>query len=223
MSGFIIKLIAIFTMLVDHLGYVIPGSSSWFNYIGRLSFPLFAFLLTEGYLHTKSKKNYFIRLASFAVISQLPFSLFHGIINDTFVLNIFFTLLLGFIAIWGYEHLTNKWIGVLFAVCFANVGILLHVDYSFWGVLIIFLFWIFKKKPLYLALSFIGITALKYFPSYLQTFSFPILLLFLGTCASLLIIFSYNGKKGINTKYLLYGIYPIHLFFLYIIHILNNF
>ena len=95
MSSFVLKIIAVITMFIDHLGYTIFGKFSYLNYIGRISFPVFAFQISEGYIHTKNLKKYFLRLFLFAVISQIPFMLFHSIISDTFYLNIFFTLLLG--------------------------------------------------------------------------------------------------------------------------------
>ena len=78
MSSFVLKLIAIVTMTLDHIGYMVFGKLSFFNCIGRLAFPIFAFQISEGYLHTKSKKNYLFRLLFFAFASQLPFSFFHS-------------------------------------------------------------------------------------------------------------------------------------------------
>ena len=92
MSSFVLKIIAIITMFIDHLGYAIFGKFSCFNYIGRLSFPIFAFQISEGYIHTKNLKKYFLRLFLFALVSQIPFMLFHSIISRDFSLNIFFTL-----------------------------------------------------------------------------------------------------------------------------------
>ena len=74
MSSFALKLIAIISMLFDHAGYAIYGKLSWCNFIGRLAFPIFAFQITEGYIHTKNLKNYFFRLGIFALISQIPFT-----------------------------------------------------------------------------------------------------------------------------------------------------
>jgi hypothetical protein len=99
MTSFVLKIIAMITMFCDHLGYAIFSKFSAFNYIGRISFPLFAFGISEGYAHTKSKKNYCIRLLMFAIISQVPFNLFCSIFRTGFMLNIFFTLLIGLIAI----------------------------------------------------------------------------------------------------------------------------
>ncbi|MCI8482576.1 MAG: hypothetical protein HFJ27_06000 [Clostridia bacterium] len=99
MSNFILKIIAMITMFCDHLGYALYSRFSSFNYIGRLAFPIFAFGISEGYAHTKSKKNYCLRLLMFGIISQVPFMLFTSMFEIGFSLNIFFTLLIGLIAI----------------------------------------------------------------------------------------------------------------------------
>lgn len=99
MSSFVLKMIAIVTMFCDHLGYALFNHFSYFNYIGRLAFPLFAFGISEGYSHTRSKKNYCMRLLMFGIISQVPFMWFTSIFRNEFALNIFFTLLIGLIAI----------------------------------------------------------------------------------------------------------------------------
>lgn len=117
MSNFVLKIIAIISMFCDHLGYAIYGKFSYFNYIGRIAFPIFAFGISEGYKHTKSRKNYLMRLFILALVSQTPFMLFSSIFRTNFLLNIFFTLFLGLIAIIGYEHCTNKAIGLLLVVC----------------------------------------------------------------------------------------------------------
>ena len=94
MSSFVLKIIAVVTMFIDHIGYAIFGKFSFFNYIGRISFPIFAFQISEGYAHTRDLKKYFLRLFVFAIISQVPFMLFHKMLSNDFTLNIFFTLLL---------------------------------------------------------------------------------------------------------------------------------
>ena len=89
MSSFVLKIIACFTMFIDHVGYLIfNGDSSWFNYVGRLAFPIFAFQISEGYIHTHDVKKYLLRLILFAFISQIPFLLFHSITSLCLYYNI---------------------------------------------------------------------------------------------------------------------------------------
>ena len=76
MTSFVLKIIAIITMFIDHLGYAVFNRFSPLNFIGRISFPIFAFQISEGYIHTKNVKKYLARLFIFSLISQIPFYLF---------------------------------------------------------------------------------------------------------------------------------------------------
>ena len=101
LSNFDLKLIAIITMTIDHIGIIF--GTPFYNFlraIGRLSFPIFAFLLTEGYVHTKSFSKYFLRLLILAIISEVVYD--YVFFNSFFYLdsnNIFFTLTLGLLTI----------------------------------------------------------------------------------------------------------------------------
>ena len=75
MSLFILKIIGIITMFLDHYHYIVGGSEI-LNIVGRIAFPIFAFTLSEGYTHTRNLKKYLLRLFIFAVGIQLPSSLF---------------------------------------------------------------------------------------------------------------------------------------------------
>ena len=130
MSSFVLKIIAIITMFIDHLGYAIFGKFSYFNYIGRLSFPIFAFQISEGYIHTKNLKKYFLRLFLFALVSQIPFMLFHSIISSDFSLNIFFTLFLGLLSIYIYDECKYKFLGIIASVLLALIAQFSHCDYG---------------------------------------------------------------------------------------------
>ncbi len=221
MSNFILKIIAVITMFIDHLGYTIYGKFSYFNYIGRLAFPIFAFGISEGYIHTKSKKDYLMRLFIFAIISQVPFMLFRSMFTNGFALNIFFTLLIGLIAIIGYEQCKNKYIGILLVACLGLTADAFKMDYGYFGVFMIFIFHIFKEKKLLMNLSFIGLCLLKYFPLYIRNnFYYAYILLFVFTILTLIFINLYNGKKGKEMKYFLYGFYPAHLIILYVFNLL---
>lgn len=118
----VLKMIAVVTMLIDHIGAVIIWNLfsvvtaenyavleqvyHIFRNIGRTAFPIFAFLLVEGFFHTHSRKKYFGRLALFAVLSEIPFDMaFHGMPSYGEDQNVFWTFCIGFLVIWGLERL----------------------------------------------------------------------------------------------------------------------
>ena len=154
MSIFTIKLIAVITMLLDHIRYAIPETNCiLFELLGRMSYPLFAFVLTEGYIHTSSKKEYAKRLIKYGLISQIPFMLFRSMLgkNEWKMLNIMFTLLLGFFGILSLDKIKNKWISIPISIAIPVLACFLNVDYSWYGILFIYIFYLFKnKKPLIL-------------------------------------------------------------------------
>lgn len=225
MSAFFLKIIACISMFIDHVGYVIfNGQLSWCNCIGRLAFPIFAFQISEGYTHTRNVKKYLLRLLLFAFVSQIPFMLFHSIINDSFGLNVIFTLLFGLVSIIVYDKY-NKVLGIVVAIFLASIAQLLNCDYGLYGVAITFLFYVFGKNKITLSVSFIISTMLYYAYHIFKSLDYGIsavktsfnfyLPYILCTMASLIFIILYNKKKGYNTKYLLYLFYPLHMLLLY--------
>ena len=216
MSSFVLKMIAIISMFIDHIGYAIFGKFSYFNYIGRIAFPIFAFQISEGYVHTKNLKKYFFRLFLFAIISQIPFMLFHSILSTEFSLNIFFTLLLGLACIFIYDKSNYKILGIIASIAIGVIAQISHCDYGFYGVAIILIFYIFKDNFINASIFFILATAIKYLvPIIKYGFNNVYLYLFIFTIISAIFLATYNGKKGKNTKYLLYLFYPIHLLLIY--------
>ncbi len=227
MNAFVLKIIACFTMFIDHVGYIVfDGHSSWFNYVGRLAFPIFAFQISEGYIHTHDVKKYLLRLILFAFISQIPFLLFHSIINNELGLNVIFTLFLGLVAIIIYDKY-NKFVGVFSAIIFGIIAHFLNSDYSFYGVGITFLFYVFNKNKCLLAISFIIATLMQYSYLILGYYNYGFEFLknvfiiylpyFICTIFSIIIILCYNKKKGPNTRYLFYLFYPLHMILIYIL------
>lgn len=217
MSSFVLKIVACFTMFLDHIGYLIyNGKFSFFNFIGRFAFPIFAFQITEGYCHTKNLKKYFFRLLIFAIISQYPFYLFHGLISNGIALNVFFTLLLGLICIIIYDKIPYKIISIAISIGIAYIAELLNCDYGFYGVSIILCFFIFKNNKLLMNLSFIICTTAKYayfIYKYSNVYIYTLLCIF--TIFSLFFINLYNKKQGKKIKYFLYIFYPVHLIIIY--------
>lgn len=222
MTYFVLKIIAIFSMLIDHSGYIIFNGFSFFNYIGRLAFPIFAFCITEGYIHTKNKKKYLLRLFLCAVFSQIPYMLFRSIISNEIFFNTIFTLTLGLITIIFYNYTNNKILKVLILLVFPFISLLCNFDYDYYGILLIFIFYIFKNNKKLMNLFFIILVIFYHFLNGLKNIgAFNIyLLLAISTCLSLIPINLYNGKKGYNLKYIFYIFYPLHLIILYLIYII---
>lgn len=228
MNSFILKLIACVTMFIDHIGYVIFDGPSWFNYIGRLAFPIFAFQISEGFVHTKDVKRYLLRLFIFALISQVPFMLFSSIISDTFSLNVIFTLLFGLASMIIYKY--NKFLGIASAILLGIVAQITKCDYGFYGVTITFLFYVFGNKKMFYVIGFALATIINYAYNIIRYWDYGIEILeyafnyylpyAICTLLSIIVILLYNKKKGPNTRYLLYLFYPLHLLLVYGISII---
>lgn len=217
MTSFILKILALITMLCDHLGYVIFGQFSFMNYIGRLSFPIFAFLITEGYKYTKNLKKYFARLLIFAIISQIPYMLFIDTFSNSFSLNILFTLSLGLLGITLYDKIKYKPFGILLVIILSFIAQYLHFDYGWFGIVIIFIFYIFKSQKLLMNIYICTVIFVNYFFYYITTLRMEFILIILFCSLSLIPINLYNEKKGKNIKYFLYVFYPMHLIALYLL------
>ena len=225
MSAFVLKILACITMFIDHVSYIIPGETYYLNYIGRLAFPIFAFQISEGYIHTRNLKKYMFRLFIFALISQIPFMLFHTLINEDFlVVNVIFTLLFGLISILVFDK-CNKFLGLLATILLGIIAQALKFDYGFYGVSIVFLFYLFKEFKIISAISYLVATTI-YFTSMilaygkygteilLKAFDWYLPFAICTMCAIIPIVL-YNNKKGPNTKYLIYLFYPLHLILIY--------
>ena len=234
MSSFALKIIAIISMFCDHFGDAYIGHYSVLNLIGRIAFPIFAFQISEGFIHTKNLKKYFLRLGLFGVIAQVPFSLFiHKYLGGSiFSLNVFFTLFLGLLSVYLYDYIislfknqnTNlsfpidKIIGIFIVLLLAISAELLNTDYGFWGIIVVFAFYLFKNDKLAMIISFITLCIIKYgYNIIVGSFNIPTVLLGLFTALSIIFIALYNGKQGQKVKFLLYWFYPIHLLLLYFI------
>lgn len=222
MTTFVLKLIGILTMLIDHIGYVfIPNNLPiyWiFRGIGRLAFPIFAFLIVEGFFHTKDVKKYMTRLGVFALISEIPFDLaFSKTPFDFNKQNIFFTLFLGLLLIYYMSTVMEKYkkrivvcnvINGILTLIFCIVALLLRVDYNLVGILLITAFYLFRGNKLLTGIALFIVTGY-------------LLDLFHGIATlSMLFIGFYNGNKGRDAKYLFYAFYPGHLIVLYLISLM---
>lgn len=181
-------------------------------YLGRISFPLFAFLLTEGYVHTSNLKKYFYRLFVFGLISQIPFLIFRTYVGVGVWLNIMFTLLLGLFAILIFDKVEFKLLSFSLVAIIAYIGYLIKVDYGWFGVILVFLFYLFKSNKLSLTVSFISLVLIRYY--LINALDLYHIYSIVFTILPILIIWLYNGKEGKKLKYFYYLFYPIHLIIL---------
>ena len=126
----LLKWLAIITMTIDHVGAVLYTELDVLRLIGRLSFPLFAYLLILGMENTRNVRNYFVRLFVFALISQVPFFFAVGQ-NSVVSFNIFFTLSFGLLFI----HFLKR--NSILALVPLLVSMILPIDYGAYGIVII--------------------------------------------------------------------------------------
>lgn len=211
LSGSALKIIALVSMTMDHIAYYLMEHGSLMydlmRTMGRMAFPIFAFLLVEGYGHTRSTRKYALSLLAFALISEISWWL----LNHDNTHNVFFTLLLGLIVIEGINKLGKKpllWAVLIITIC--TIAIFLHVDYEYSGILLICTFHIFKPDKV-----------TKCLLATLFMYQYGVIGLWLG----LAVILCYNGQRGFikgqYAKYLCYAYYPLHLIAITLILELN--
>ena len=219
MTSFSLKIIAMISMLFDHFGDAFFKQTTFFNLIGRLAFPIFAFQITEGYLHTKNLKNYFFRLFLFAIFSQIPFTLFRFLFADGISLNIFFTLFFGLLAIFLFDKIRKSefklckkkilntiikyFIACIPVIIIGIISQVLNFDYGFFGIFIIFTFFAFRKNKILMVLIFILACIFNYVMYILlYGYNYLYILLSLFTILPIIFILLYNGKQGKKIKYI---------------------
>ena len=146
MTTFQIKLIAITAMVIDHVGLVFFPHILLLRIVGRLAFPLFAWLIANGAYYSKNTKIYLTRLFLFAVVAQIPFIFSNRLIDPSFwELNVLFTLFLGLAAIVLMRKVQNSFTSVLIVVISALLAEVLNTDYGALGVLAIVVFYLSFK------------------------------------------------------------------------------
>lgn len=198
-----LRLLALGLMLVDHVGRTQFPEQLWMVCLGRLAFPIFAFQTAEGYRHTRDFRRYCLRLALFALVSELPFNLMvSGRLLYPGHQNVMFTMLLGLLCCRAWD--TRKW-GLMLLWLLASM--LCFPDYGSLGVASVLIFHIFREDRMALALLMSSIHCCGY-----GFFS-------IQSCAvlALLPISCYSGEKGRGGKWLQYGsylFYPAHMLLL---------
>lgn len=229
LSGTTLKLIACITMLIDHIGascleagllvpLIASGTFSTdpaaasllqmdrvLRYIGRLAFPIFCFLLVEGFLHTHDFKKYALRMLGFALISEWPFdwAFFSGVYWGH--QNVYFTLLLGLLAMKALDtYQTPEGMpalkGILGAAACFLAAALLHCDYDVLGLALILALYMTRKDKRAQCIAGAVFSLFE-----------PVAPLAFG------LVWFYSGERGGSSKleqWAFYWFYPAHIFVL---------
>lgn len=209
-----LKMAAMMTMLCDHIAVVLIPKSDYpelYNMMrltGRIAFPLFCFMLVEGFIHTHSRKEYIIRLALFAVISEIPFDIaVSAKVIDWNNQNVMWTLLIGFIVLCGLEKFEdNNVLKLVILSAGIALAYIMSTDYSFYGVIIIAVLYLyrFNNVPRIFWLCFLLVIQ-----NSMEAFA----------VLSVPFIMKYDSDKNdvCLPKYFFYVFYPAHLLILCII------
>ena len=230
LSGNALKFIAAFCMALDHIGLVLFPRVEIFRIVGRLAFPLFAYMLAEGCIYTRNKLKHFALMLSFASACQIGYTLFTG---DTYM-SILVTFSIAVLLIYALELFKNTLFsdkrlilkiltGLLFLASLAGAYFLneiFEIDYGFAGCILPLLPTIFRKpkgcdgrvwqvldnKYVHVATFALGLCAFAAATVTRQWFM-------LGAIPLLLL---YSEKRGkLKTKYFFYIFYPTHLVLIY--------
>ena len=225
MTSFLLRCAAMATMFVDHTGHVLYPRFGWMRIVGRIAFPLFCFLLAQGFRHTRSAPKYAARLALLALASEGVYNLvFNGQFAMLSAHNVFFALLLALGAMAAWKHLTpmrpyGPALGVLCALAACALAVAIGTDYGFWGVLLCLCFYLAGDSKPWQALALaatLGVFTLYRFEATAVNANWIWTQWY--CLAALPLIWLYNGKPGYKGgKWAFYLLYPAHLFVLWVI------
>ena len=224
-----LHIIAMVFMLCDHLwGTVVPGND-WLTCLGRISFPIFAFMIVEGYFHTGNLKKYVKRLFLFALISEIPFNLAMG---SRLFYPVHQNVLWSFLMAIGFIHWNEKAVksgkwwkraatAVVSVILAYLLGIITMVDFYHAGILTVLVFYFFRNRKWYnyiaqfVCLWYINMGMLGGYSYQLNILGQTYFVARQGFAMLALIpIWLYRGRQGYHTKafqYFCYWFYPVHL------------
>ena len=237
LSAAALHILAMAFMLMDHLWATLLPAQEWLTCVGRIAFPIFAFMAVEGYFHTHNLKKYLLRMLIFAVISEVPFDLMYG---GTWFYpvhqNVIWTLMMGLAGIHLMETVRKKkstfvyiLVSAIVVILGGLLGTLSMVDYYGIGVLTVFIFYFFRGRKWWcllgqmLALYWVNVELLGGLMYPIRLFGMEFELCQQGLALlALLPIWLYRGRQGYHSKpfqYFCYAFYPMHM--LVIVLVLN--
>ena len=235
LSSSALHIIAMAFMLCDHAWATVLSSQEWLTCVGRIAFPIFAFMIVEGYFHTRSVKRYLLRLLIFALVSEIPFNLMvGGGAIYPFHQNVMFTFLISLALVWWIDSVRKKgilWKSIIISALAVLTGFIAGfagmVDYYGFGVLTVLVFYFFRGKKWWCILGqivcmyIINVEGLGgyYYPITIGGFYFELQQQGIALLA-LIPVWFYNGSRGITAKwfkYFCYAFYPAHILVLVIL------
>lgn len=228
-----LRVIAVVLMLMDHIWAIYMSVGDWMTYAGRMAFPIFAFQIAEGFVHTSDLKKYFLRLLGFALVAEIPFNLFYSSrVFNPYHQNVLFTLLLGLLCIVVIDNARknktpkNTGLAVLWLALITVVAFISFTDYGFLGILTVVMFYLLRDFPFAWVCQLVAMVLINVVFSEGRVFSVDLLgKMFEIPCQgfavfALIPIWLYGGKKGKSNKIMQYGFYafyPMHMLILYFI------
>ncbi len=228
-----LRTIAVILMISDHIWATAMSFGDWMTYIGRMAFPIFAFQIAEGFVHTSNFKKYALRLFGFAIASEIPFNLFYSSRwFNPYHQNVLFTLLLGLLAIKVIDGIKknrtvkNIALSCLWLLLILIASVIGFVDYGYLGMLTVVMFYLFRDFPFAWLIQLVGMVLINI--TFFEGLVFPIEIFgkvfeipSQGFAVFALIpIWLYGSRKGRSSKVLQYGFYafyPVHMIVLYLI------
>lgn len=199
-----LKIIAILSMLIDHIGIIFFPGEIFFSLVGRLAFPLFCWSVAEGFIRTRNSNKYLIRLSAIAIVSQIPY---YYLFNN-FYLNVCFTLAIGLLSIKVYSSSMHYFLKALVIIGLLLITDGLQLEYGMYGVLSVLLFFIFRNKLLELIM---GQTIITIFAINLYSYQD----IQIVALSALLLITGFKKYDFKINKLVNYFFYPLHLTMLY--------
>lgn len=213
LSGNQLKLLAVVLMTIDHIGAILYPNVLWLRLIGRLAYPIFAYMVAEGCTHTRSLPRYFATMAAMAAICQVVVYFVTGSLYQYILVT--FTLSIGLVCLLKKARDTNHMLWWLLSA--AGIGMIWYltqwlpsqlrntdfsIDYSFWGVLLPVAVWLGKTRQQKLLITAGILVLIAGTPNQIQM---------LSLCA-LPLLMLYNGQRGTwKLKYFFYLYFPLHI------------
>lgn len=201
-----LELIAMVTMLIDHVGLIFFPDTEWFRIIGRIAFPLYGWFLVQGYQHTRNLKKYMWRLFWLASLSQIPYTLALQKVE----FNVIFTLLLALFALYTIDHVQEERIKSFLLLGIFGTALVIPVDYGVYGILLILLLRYFSNVQLIVYHMILNLF-------FLIAYGVELWIQLFSIAGTILIVFLPAYHPLTRNRWLYRSFYPAHLAVLFFI------